>query len=107
MTRHYNCFLPTIKLNPLFPLLLTGWGRPRERLSEHPMSAPLMEPFLKTVKFLSLVIVENFTNHPKIVLYDSPYLRLASPADLTQSLVRVPDDLSDFGLLCLCQVEIV
>jgi hypothetical protein len=73
---------------------------------EHPVSAPLLESSLEPVKFLSLVIVQESSNHNKVVFYDAAYFRLASLADLGQSLVRVPENLSDFGLLCLCQVKI-
>jgi len=85
------------------PLSLgTEWRR-----AKHPVFAPLLESFLKPVKFLFLVIAEEFTDHPKVVLHHSPYLRLATLADLGQLPVRVPEDLSDFGLLCLCQVKVV
>jgi len=89
-------------LNKMHQLLGRGWRR-----AKHPVFAPLLESFLKPVKFLFLVVAENFPNHSKVVLYDSPYLRLAPLAYLGQLPVRVPEDLPDFGSLLLCQVKVV
>jgi len=52
---------------------------------KHPVSAPLLESSLELLEFLSLLIAEEFTDHRKVVPYDSAYFKLAPPADLGQS----------------------